>query len=161
MNDGGRRIAMTLVILLAFVLQTAFVQHLMFRSIRPNVVLTTLLVECLFAGPNTGAVLGFFVGLLEASYSAIYVGSFIVTRALAGYIVGSLEDRIFRDSAAIAFATALFGTVAVEATFFVFVPQPHFSRWAIRIGGEAIYNALIAIPVYLGIRRILAKFPTK
>src|SRR2546426_12333237 len=98
MKDRRRRGVLIGALFVGFVLQAAFASDLQIRSARPNLALATLLVECLFVGSNTGAVLGFLLGLLDGAYAARYVGSLIVSRALAGFGVGILEDRVYRDN---------------------------------------------------------------
>lgn len=123
-------------------------------SVRPNVCLCAMLLSSLFVGPNTASGLGFWAGLLEASYAATDVGSLIVSRTLAGFGVGVLEERIFRDHVLVAVAAAFLGTLGAEGCFFVFAPQAHARAWAAATTGEAVANALLAVPMYYATRWI-------
>src|SRR5438093_489256 len=110
-NKGPRRALLVVTLILAFILHAAFSSSMQVRFARPNIALTTLLVECLFVGPNTAAVLGFILGLLEAAYAARYVGSLIVSRAIVGFSGGILEDRIYRDNVFVAVGVVALGTL--------------------------------------------------
>ena len=154
MNRSRLRIRLVLVLLVAFVLQAAYGSALAIHEARPNLSLTTLLIVCLFADAPTGALLGFLMGLLEAAYTERYVGSFLVTRSLAGWAVGVLDETIFRDNLLVTLLTAPVGTLLVEGCFFLFAPQPHVLRWADRTLLQALYNGLLALPLYLVLRRI-------
>lgn len=154
-SEGTIRLRLTIVLLLAFLLQAAFGSRMVLFGAYPNISLTVLLVSCLFTGANTGAFLGFLLGLLEASYLNRYVGSVLVSRTLVGWAVGLMEESIFRDNLLIALATALVGTLAAESCFFIFAPQPHVTRWAIRTLATAGYNTALTIPLYLLLHRVL------
>src|SRR5258707_1283391 len=95
---GRRTTRLVVVLLLAFALHAAFGRRLTIAGARPSLSLTALLAACLFTDGETGAWLGFLAGMLEASFAARFIGSIIVTRTLAGFLVGFLEERIFRDN---------------------------------------------------------------
>lgn len=155
MNRQGQRVRLVIALFVGFAFQVAFSHTLRIRDIAPHIALTTLLVECLFVGPNTGAVLGFALGLLEGSYASRYLGSFLVTRSLAGFAVGAMEERVFRDNPVVAIATVLIGSVLVEGCFFLFVPQTPVLPWARYTLYQVLYNAVLALPLYFLLRHLL------
>jgi rod shape-determining protein MreD len=139
---------------LAFALHAAFDSSLVVAGAHPSLSLAALLVACLFANGDTGAWLGFMVGLLEASYASRYIGSYIVTRTLAGYLVGLLEERIFRDNFVVAIATVFVGTVFTDTCFFLFAPQPNPLRWFVDTLTQSCYNTALAVPLFVVFRRL-------
>jgi rod shape-determining protein MreD len=153
--SAGQRIRLTLALLLSFTLHIAFGSSLSLFNAQPNLALLTLLVCCLFCGPRTGAFAGFFTGLLEGSYAAGYLGSFLVTRSLAGWLVGALDERLFRDNPLIAMGIAFLGTLLAECCFFLFAPQPHPARYFLNALTGSLYNAALALPLYYLLRRFL------
>lgn len=157
MSEGQRRFRLLIAILCAFVLHAALGSYVEVRGARPNLALTTTLVSCLFVGANSSAVLGLFLGLLEASYTPRYVGSVLVSRAVGCWLVGMLEQLIFRDTLPVALTTALAGTFVVEGLLFLFAPQPHAAVWAIHTGLECAMNAGLSIPLYFVLHRIAAR----
>jgi rod shape-determining protein MreD len=154
MTLGALRVRLGAAILAAFILNAAYGSALQIKDARPNLGLTALLISCLFIGANSSAILGFGLGLLEASYTSMYVGSYIVTRSLAGWLVGLLEERIFRDNLFIAVLIVFLGTLFVHGCFFLFAPQPRVAQWFLRTLYEAAYNTALAIPAYFLIRRL-------
>src|SRR5579862_3652586 len=114
MSASRRSMRLTLALLIAFVLHVAFDNVLRIGAAVPNLTTTTLLIACLFLGPNEGAALGFLTGLLEGAFVSQDVGSFLVTRSLAGFSVGVLEDRLFRDNLFVAVLTVLVGSALTE-----------------------------------------------
>ena len=97
----------------------------------------------------------FFAGLLEASYAPTFFGSLLVTRLVAGAVVGSLEFRVFRDNAPFALLTVAAGTPLVEGLFYLFAPQPNPGSWFLGVAKETGYHALLALPAYYLTRRIM------
>jgi rod shape-determining protein MreD len=154
---GRRTLRLVIALLLAFSLHAAYDSRLMVAGAQPNLSLTALLTACLFTDCETAAWLGFLVGLLEASYTARYIGSFIVTRTLAGFLVGLLEERIFRDNVFVAIAAVFLGTLFTNTCFFLFAPQPHAARWFLHALTQAAYNAVLAIPVYAIFKRLIPR----
>jgi cell shape-determining protein MreD len=122
---------------------------------RPHIGLTVLAVACLFAGPNLAAFLGFGLGLLESWAVNQYVGSYLVSRSVAGFCVGAMDQRIFRDSVPMAVAAGAVTTLFADVLFFVFVPQPESIRWLTRTLGSALYDGGLAIPIYFAVRRVV------
>ena len=82
MSLGTMRVRLGAAVLVGFILNAAYGSSLQIKDARPNLGLTILLVSCLFIGANSSAVLGFGLGLLEASFTAMYVGSYIVSELM-------------------------------------------------------------------------------
>jgi rod shape-determining protein MreD len=154
MNRRVLQIRLTLFLMGAFIVQSAFGGSMAIRGARPDIALTALLVCCLYVSSAAGAAYGMMIGLLSASYFDRFVGSIIVSRTIGGFLLGALEERIFRDSVFMALAAATLGTIAVEGLFFVFAPQPHALRWIIRTLEAAAYNGVLSLPIFWLVHRI-------
>ncbi len=157
MNRGMQQAA--LLIAIGFIFHSAYARDFQIHGVTPNIAVCVLLVLSLFFGPNAGAAMGFCTGLMEASFVSDYVGSFIVTRTLAGFAVGALEERIYRDNAFVAIIAVVAGTLLIAGCFFLFAPQPHAVTYMTRALNESIYNGVIALPLYLVIRRWIRRVP--
>ncbi len=128
-----------------FVFHAAFDARLQVGPARPNTALTVLFLLALRAGAARAAGLGFFAGLLEASLTARFVGSIIVSRTLAAFLAGASERRLFRDSPVAGAAIVAGCTAAAELLFFLFAPEWPAGRWLVRTVGETACNGLIAV----------------
>ena len=140
----------------AALMQSAWADSLRFHGGQPDFLTATAILCALFADANEGAGLGFSAGLLYACLAAPLHGGFgslIVSRTLVCFGVGWLEERIFRDNALIAVALVAGGTALVEGLFFVFAPQHNIVHWARGLGMGVLVNALLALPLYLLVRR--------
>ena len=148
MNERQRTIRLMGTLLCMFLLQIAFGPLLHLQGYSANLALTSLLVASLYGEAVQGCRFGLFMGILEASFAARYVGSIIVSRVIAGVVIGSLEERVFRDNVFIAALTAAVGTLATESLFFLIAPQPHVARWFTGIGVETVLNGILGMLVF-------------
>jgi rod shape-determining protein MreD len=135
------------------VLQLALPSVYLFGAARPNILLTGLLCSALLLPPSHAAVVGFGCGLIEASWSATTVGSLLLTRTVSAWIVGLLDQRLYRDSVALAVVTAGVGTLAAETMLFVFAPRTGAALFLKTLLGTAALNAVCAVPVFWLVRR--------
>ena len=122
---------------------------------RPHIGLTVLAVSCLFAGPNLAAYLGMGLGLMEAWAVNRTIGSYLVSRSVTGFAVGATDQRVFRDNVLMAVAAAAVSTLIADMLFYIFVPQQDALRWFTRTLSSALYDAVLAIPVYFAVRRVV------
>ena len=155
MTEPRRSEPLFIVVLVAGILHAALADNLELFGARPNLSIVALLISSLYVGPGSGAGLGLFAGLLEAAYTPLYFGTLLATRLIAGAAVGALEFRVFRDNASFAFVTVLLGTPLVEGLFYLFAPQPNPAVWAFGVLKETAYHAVLALPAYYLIRRIM------
>ena len=155
MSIAGRTLSLVALLIAAVVFQVAWGAAMQIGPARPNLALVAMLVISLFGNTTQGVAFGFLSGILEASYSARFFGSMIVTRSLTGLAAGALEESIFRDSPFVALLVVSGGTFVAEVLLYLFAPQPFLRHWAIRVSFEVIYNGILAIPVYLLFRKLI------
>jgi rod shape-determining protein MreD len=148
-------LGLALALFLAAVAQATFANALTIRGAQPDFLLAVALLGALFCSGGGGASTGFFAGLLHASLAsppAAGFGSLIVSRTLVCFLVGWLEERIFRDSPLLAVAVVPAGTILAELLFFLFSPQPHVGHWVRVLWQTALYNTVLTLPLYYLVR---------
>jgi LytS/YehU family sensor histidine kinase len=151
------RIWATLAVFGGFIVDMAYGHALNLGPIRADLGFVCLMVAGIFVGASTGAVLGLALGILQASYGSVYAGSVMVSRTSVGWGVGVLEEHLFRDSAYVAVALTFAGTLFCELTFYACAPQADVRAFAIASLRTACGNGLLALPVYLALRRVMAR----
>jgi hypothetical protein len=150
-----RTVLVILLLICASAAQGVWANAMRISGARPDFVLITAILCSQFCSAIEGAVIGLGAGLLSGSLASPFdggYGSIVVSRTLVCFGVGWLEERVFRDNAAIAIALVSGGTLLAEGAFYVF--DPHFPavRWARSVGLELIYNVCLALPIYLAVR---------
>lgn len=156
--QAARTVRLSVALLVAALVQFAFVDSIGIRGVRPDLLLATALLSAMFSEANGGAALGFFAGLIHACFAAPALGGFgslVVSRILVCFGVGWLEERIYRDNGLLAIVVVGLGTLLTEGVFFILAPQRHLIHWARAVGGTTLYNVFLAYPLYLLLRRWL------
>ncbi len=156
-EEARRAFGVGFSLLLAAMLQLVFADPLQIKGAKPDFLLLFALMGSLFCDLNGGAALGFFAGLIHASFASSPHGGFgslIVNRTLVSGFVGWLEERVFRDSPIMTPLFAFTGTLVAETLFYLSVPQGRLRHRVFIAVGTALYNAFLALPVYLLLRRL-------
>lgn len=133
-------------------------------GVQPDLMLTTSLVGSLFFGETGASFTGFFGALLFAALSApprAGVGSLLVSRTVSCFVVGWMENRVYRDHVLIAILTVLLGTLISEMLFYLFYPQRDFLHWGRAALQTTLYNAVLSVPIYFAIRFVIRLGVTK
>lgn len=140
---------------LAAVLQGRVAHAVAFRGAQPDFPLVLLSSSALLLGSLRGSILGFWAGLLAAaSFPAAY-GSVFASRIVAGAFAGSLGSSLIRANLLVPPLVTLAATVLAESACTLIAPSfalHHSRRWLLGTGGEVLYNTVLALPVYLGLR---------
>ena len=151
-------------LLLAFVLQTTWIDFLEVYSLKPDLVLLVLVYIALREGPLAAICMGFGVGFIQDVYHPADLGLNALSKSLIGFVVGYGRSRIVADNIQVQigllFGALVFhdlicylGTSAISV-----IDVPYF--W-FRYGlGRAIYTALLGtfFSAGLTLRRLI--FPT-
>lgn len=82
----------SLILIATFLTQTVIVPHLSVVGVQPDLMLVVIVCFALTEGMNTGAVTGFFGGLLEDLVMVNYMGFNMVTKTVIGAAVSLLKN---------------------------------------------------------------------
>ncbi len=136
-----------LLLLLAFIVQTTWLDLMEVSALKPDLILLVLIYAALSKGPLIATALGFSIGFLQDVYMPTDLGLNALTKSAVGFSVGYGRSRIVGDNIqvqiALIFCTVLvhdlvyyLGTSAISLS-----EAPYF--W-LRYGlGRAIYTGLI------------------
>ena len=151
-------------LLLAFVLQTTWIDFLEVYSLKPDLVLLVLVYIALREGPLVAICMGFGVGFIQDVYHPADLGLNALSKSLIGFVVGYGRSRIVADNIQVQIGL-LFGAVLFHDLIYYVgtsaigvLDVPYF--W-FRYGlGRAIYTALLGtfFSAGLTLRRLI--FPT-
>ncbi len=136
-----------LLLLLAFVLQTTWIEFMEISSLKPDLILLVLIYAALREGPLTATALGFAIGFLQDIYMPTDLGLNSLVNSAVGFAVGYGRSRIVGDNIQVQVAL-IFGTVLVHDLLYYMgtsaislADVPFF--W-LRYGlGRAIYTGLV------------------
>jgi rod shape-determining protein MreD len=154
-----RALRIILALWLAIILESVFAPAIRILGARPDFPLLVVVVVALREGPAGGALAGFVSGLFVDLNSAQPLGATSLMNGLIGFGVGSLGDRIVRDSTLARCIVALLATALRDAALGVFSGVGGFgSAWRhffLAALPDGIYTALLAVPVMFAAERVV------
>ena len=124
---------------------------------RPDFVLTLCLLPALFSDAAGGCGWGFGAGLVTSALVGQTVGSFLVSRTVAGYVAGGFSERFVRSNPFIVILAVFAGSLVADAAYLLCNPPLHLHELlaALRFAGmNTLWNAAFALPLAIVLRRL-------
>lgn len=152
-----KRLAVTSVLGLwiAVVLQQSMASRVAIFGVRPDFLILFLAPISLMTSRMGGATLGFFAGLLEGAASGVSMAHYIASRAIAGFL-GSWSRAIgMHINWGVASITTVILTVVSRLIFMFLAAPTGVLRFLGDTIGSALYNGVLAIPVYMLLQWVL------
>ena len=122
----------------------------------PDLVMTLALVAALLSDAATGAWVGLFAGLVTSALVGQTVGTYLVSRTLAGFAAGNATARLFRGNIAVVLVGVLLASLVSEAIYLLAAPRmvlAHGVGTAARTAAlSAVANAVCALPLLFILR---------
>ena len=140
---------------IAAALQQAAAPHMTVSGARPDLLLVLALSLAVTFQPVAAAVLGFVAGLLHGGVVGSDLASLTVSRTLVGYLAGYVS-RLELDVRPWYVGLVVFGGTAL-AHLLLMIPAPPPEAWPYLRDTivAAMYNGVLAIPLYALLRRTL------
>ncbi|MDE2127591.1 MAG: hypothetical protein KGJ62_13470 [Armatimonadetes bacterium] len=159
-----RKATLCFAVVVAACLQANFASRWQVAGVQANFLTATAIGISIFCDMTGAAATGFSCGLILAAISsppAGGVGAIIVSTTVAAAGVGWMERRVFRDNALLAAPLTLLACLAASLLAFVISPQAGVTQYVGHAAGAAALNAVLAIPLYLGLRAGIGRQPRR
>ena len=127
------------------------------RGAQPDLPLVALTCAAFLMGSLPGTGLGFWTGLLAGAAFPSTYGSVFASRIVAGAFAGSFGRSLICDNWIVPPLVVLATTLLAEGVHVLMAPglAAHDARrWLLLLGGELLYNTLLALPLFLLLRRL-------
>lgn len=154
-----KRWAVGLLILVTFLVQAVVMPSFAVLGIKPNLLLILAVAVAVTYGSYAGLFVGAVGGVIQDIVFGRYIGLFTLAGALAGFLVGLVERRVFKEhlvmQVSLTFGAAIVNNLLIFAFLKAFgIGLPVFrSLWHVVIG-EAVYDALLAPPLFALVSRL-------
>ena len=140
---------------LAAVLQQAAIDRVQIGGARPDLLLTLALVTAVMFAPKYSALFGFVAGLLHGAIAGADLAHFTISYTIVAYFAGFLS-WLELDIRAWYVGLVVIGGTAI-AGLLMMIPGPPPLFWP-HLGDtilSAIYNGVLAMPLYALMKRLL------
>lgn len=109
-----RPIIISLIVIFNLILQSTVLQWVKIYGVVPNTALILVICLAIYSGKNKGATIGFFVGILNDIIFGRILGLSALVYMIIGYLVGLMDQKIFKENLIIPFILTAFATVFYE-----------------------------------------------
>jgi len=140
---------------IAAAFQQGLAPRFTFVGIVPDFLLVFVAVFALFSSRPAATANGFFAGLLEGALAGVNLTHYVLSRTLAGFFGGAASAFNFQPNMGVAALMAAALTAISQVLLFFLAPPSGIGRFLGDTIGAAMYNGVLAIPVYALLRRIL------
>ncbi|MBN9500225.1 MAG: hypothetical protein BGO01_19580 [Armatimonadetes bacterium 55-13] len=144
-----------LLIWLGAALQQAVAHRLGILGFSPDFLLTFVACLCLYASRVGGAVIGFFAGLAAGATIGANLTQYVFSRSLTGFLDAWSRNFGFDANFVVAAVNAALVTIIAQMILMFFAPPSGITAFVGATIGSAMYNGVLAVPVYALLRRIL------
>lgn len=148
-----------LLLALAFILQTTWVDSLKVWSIKPDLLIITLSFIALRNGPIVGAYMGLGVGIFQDIYLPADLGVNALAKSLIGAGFGYCYARMVADSIQVQ-AALVFGAVICHDLIYYVGTGADLPFAVSSILGRAVYTGLVSAVFFAGVAVKRHLFPT-
>lgn len=124
-------------------------------QVGPDFLLAVAVTVGLFANRRCGAGIGFMAGVIHGAVAGGHMAAYTVTRTLVGFLVGWFAGMEFEGNTTVAFIVTAAATVFTQFVFLLLNPRGAIFAALLATIGSAVYNGVLAIPLYALLRRVL------
>lgn len=157
MRQSRAYIALALWFWAAAVFQQAVAPRIQIAGAAPDFLLIVALVAAVFFPPRLAAVLGFIAGVLNGAIAGADLAHYAVSRTLVAFAVGFLSGLNLDVKAWYVGLTVMGGTLAAAVLMMIPAPPPEFGPYVQATIVSAMYNGVLAIPIYALVRLSLSE----
>lgn len=77
--------------------ETTVIPYIAIRGVAPDIVMSFVILVGMLAGRGDAVFVGLIAGLFEDGSSGQFLGLFMATRLIVGYIAGTFHRKVFQD----------------------------------------------------------------
>ncbi|MBL8086687.1 MAG: rod shape-determining protein MreD [Chthonomonas sp.] len=138
----------------AAILQFGLAPSLNLWGIRPDFLLVFLGCFALRTRPSAGAGLGFFAGLVQGAMAGANTTHYILSRSITGFVVSLSRQSGLEFGPVLTALTVMATTIVARIAFMFGAAPPGIGEFLKDTISMAIYNGVLALPVYLVTRNV-------
>lgn len=155
MSRPGLVVLSVLGIWLSAILQQSLAPYIAIGGVQPDFLLVLLGTASLFMNRGPASGFGFGCGFVEGAIAGVNLTHYGISRSIAGFVASWSRAIGFELNVLVAVVTAALTTL-VAGLVYMFGAAPHgVGRFLGDTIGSAVYDGVLAIPVYLLLKRVV------
>ncbi len=135
--------------------QRSVAPYVAIGGVVPDFLLIATGCLALFGSRRSGSVIGFFAGVLEGALAGANLAAYAVSRTIGGFVAGWFTSLEFEANAGVAFFIVLATSVLAQLLLVFVAPPGQLVPFLLATIGSAVYNGVLAMPLYALLRRVL------
>ena len=152
-------IIISLIILFNLILQSTLFRWVEIYGVVPNTALILVISFAVYRGRDKGAITGFFIGILQDIIFGRTIGLNALIFMVIGYLIGLMDQKIFKDNLLIPFILTALTTVFYEMInlLLIFLLGYRIELLSIikkMLVIEVIYNSIASLVIYYFISKL-------
>lgn len=152
-------IVISLIVILNLILQSTVFQLIKIYGVVPNTALILVISLAIFHGKNKGATIGFLIGILHDIVFGRIIGLNALVFMVTGYLVGLMDQKVFKDNLFIpliltAVATVFHETVNLLLLFMFGHKIDIFNVVKKMLIVAVIYNSILSPIIYFYVSKL-------
>lgn len=117
-------------------------------GVGPDFLVIALAALATVSSRGQAATFGFFAGLFQGAAAGANLAHYVVSRVLTGFLTAWANELRLQPSALVGFSTVALATVFARLVLLFLAPTPALTQYLGATMGSAMYNGVLAIPVY-------------
>jgi rod shape-determining protein MreD len=135
--------------------QRAVSPYIAIGGVAPDFLLVVIGCLALFGTRRSGSIIGFLAGVIEGALAGANLAAYAVSRTIAGFVSGWFSALEFEAGAIVA-SFVVFAITLLSQLLLMFVAPPgQIGGFLLATIGSAVYNGVLAMPLYALLRRVL------
>lgn len=155
MRSGQAVAAMVFGAIIFGAMQMAWPSRWTILGAQPDFLLILLSAFGPFMLRGSGGAFGFALGIIQGAIVGANLTHYVISRTLAGFMLGWFNDLRFVPNGAIVAIVAFIATIFAQVVLMFLAPPPSIGGFLGATIGSAVYNGVLVWPVYALLKRIL------
>jgi rod shape-determining protein MreD len=141
-------------LVVAVILQFSFVPSIAIFGAKPDLILLVLMLTSCFHRPGASAAAGFFVGILQGALAGANMLHYVTSRCIGAFVTSLLRNTESVPDALITIPVITGTTLLAQFLLMFFAPPTNIGLFIRDTITMALYNGVIALPLFALVRRI-------
>ncbi len=121
----------------------------------PDFLIVSIACLSLLSARYAGSLVGFFAGIIHGALAGANLAAYAISRTMTGFLVGWFNSFELEANALVALITTVVATIIAQLLLMFIAPPQGLAPFLLATIGTAIYNGVIAVPVYALLKRIV------